>query len=191
MDDPNPLLIRFPDIRKHSDKFSRITHPEDQLRVIANATSNFLQQSYNLKDDQVNITILHRRGESGWSYLYKHHEWRFTPASEIIEKHSAARHCLDTGDELFIPDKIKAARDGHYHLTRRDKRRGDGSAYVFPLRFVTPTVPVMCLVSVVTYGTQLCYEYEQQTVDITKAFLREFVRRFEVELCLHAIKTGV
>jgi hypothetical protein len=182
---------KLPGLKTNSNKFAHITHPDEQLRVIANSVCHFMQSAYDLKEDQISITVLRRKGAGGWTYAYRQHEWNHTQPQDLMKMRSAALHCLENGEELFIPDKIKSAKEGKYHLTRRDKRRGDGSAYVYPLHYETPTETVDFIVSIVTYGAQLCHEYEKQTVEITKAFLREFVRRFEVELCLDTIKTGV
>jgi len=183
---------KIPSIKKNSDKFSHITHPKDQLSVIANSMAQFLLGSYGLKEDQISITILKKIGDSGnWSFFYDLHEWRHTDAQILMKQNSAAKYCLETGEELFIADKIQASMKGRFFLTSRDKRRGGGSAYFYPLRYDSANGKVNYLVSVVTYGAQFCHEYQVQTIDITKAFLREFVRRFELELCLQTIKTEV
>ncbi len=174
-------------IKKKSNKFSKITHPKKQLKVIASATSNFLQKSYGLKDDEISINILFRK-EKKWSYIYTHQDWNHTEANKLVEECLGIIHCIETGEPLFLPDKIKGAKEKKFHLSRRDKRRGDGSAYLYPLNHKTATGPVDYMISIVTYSKQLCEHYEKQTVEITQSFLREFVRRLEIELCLHTIE---
>jgi hypothetical protein len=52
-----------------------------------------------------------------------------------------------------------------------------------------PAGSVDCVVSIVTYGNQLCQDHESQTKAITKSLLSEICRRYELELCLDAIKS--
>lgn len=187
-------IIRFrekiPEIRPNSNKFEKITHPLDQIRAIANGTALFLQKEYGLKENELEITVLRRRGAGDWHFYFQLQQWKHSAPNELMSRRAAAKKCIETGEPLFFPDKFAAARDGKFILSERDKRRLTGSAFVYPSTFEFPAEKVETIVSIVTYGRQLCETHETQTVLLTQAILREFSRRFEIELCLDSIKTA-
>lgn len=176
------------DIRGSSDKFKHITKPEEQIALIASAAARFLKRAYGFKEDQIDITILSKKGDGKWNYSFRLQQWKHNSPDWLVTRQSAAVQCVASGEPLFFPDKIKASMERHFVLSERDKRRGAGSAYVYPMVFEANSSTTECVVSIVTYGSQFCEEYDQNSRAITEAFLREICRRFEVELCLDMIK---
>ena len=179
---------KLTDIKPNSDKFKHITKPEDQVSVIAKAAARFLQNAYGLYEDQIDITILRKKDEGGWNFDFRLQPWTHTSPDSLMERGAAAFKCSEQGETAFYPDKIKAANDGQFVLSSRDKRRKCGSAFIYPIVFLSGVSVTHYVVSVVTYGKQFCADYDIQSKEITTAFLREICRRFEVELCLDTIK---
>jgi hypothetical protein len=179
---------KLSDIKPNSDKFKHITKPEDQVSVIANATARFLQSAFGFHEDQIDITILRKKDEGGWNFDFRLQQWSHTAPDVLMSKGAAAMKCLEHGEPAFYPDKIKAAGEGKFVLSGRDKRRGPGSAFIYPIGFSNGVSETQYVVSLVTYGKQFCADYDVQSCEITNAFLREVCRRFEVELCLDTIK---
>lgn len=175
------------DIRPGSDKFKHITKPEDQISVIAGAASRFLRGAYGIKEDQIDITILRRKDGGAWHFHFQLQPWSHSSTDWLEKRKAAAIQCVSRREPAFFPDKVKAAVAGDFVLSDRDKRRKGGSAYVYPVAFTDPQA-TECVVSIVTYGTQFCEDYDETSRAITEAFLREICRRFEIELCLDTIK---
>lgn len=180
---------KLSDIKPNSDKFKHITKPEDQVPIIASATARFLQSAFGFHEDQIDVTILRKKSGGGWNFDFRlQHQWSHTSPDLLMSKGAAAMKCLEHGESAFYPDKIKAAGQGQFVLSARDKRRGVGSAFIYPISFTDGANKTQYVVSIVTYGKQFCTDYDVQSCEITNAFLREVCRRFEVELCLDTIK---
>lgn len=176
------------DIRHHSDKFKHITKPGEQVSIIAMLTSRFLQSVYGLQEDQVDITILKRRGGGGWAYMFKLQSWAHSDPNDLMGKSSAAVRSLERCEPIFLADKVKAASNNLFFLSDRDKRRKCGSAYIYPVSLVAEGTSVQYVVSIVTYAKQFCADYDIASCEATEAFLREICRRLEIELCLDTIR---
>lgn len=179
---------KLDEIKPNSDKFKHITRPEDQIPIIAGAAARFLRGAYGFKEDQIDITILRRKDSGGWHYHFQLQPWSHNSPGDLMERRAAAIRCIENTEAAFFPDKIKSAGEGKFVLSDRDKRRGVGSAYIYPMFFAPIASPTNCVVSIVTYGVQFCPDYDLPSCEITEAFLREICRRFEIELCLDTIK---
>lgn len=175
-------------VKPESDKFKHITLPEDQLKIIGTSASQFLRDSFGLREDELDITILRRKNDGDWNYIYQLQPWSHGSTKWLSERKSAAHQCAENREVVFFPDKIKSASEGLFLLSARDARRKLGSAYIYPASFEAASIKVDFVVSIITYGKQFAPEYDEASCEITKAFLREICRRFEVELCLDTIK---
>lgn len=186
-------LMRFrskiPLISSKADKFKHITVPTDQIDIIGREASQFLRSAYGLLDDQLDITILKRNEAAEWYYFYTLQNWKHGDPKWLKARRSAAEQCYENREISFFPDKVKSAADGFYLLSERDRRRKKGSAYIYPVSFEGTNQRVDFIISIVTYGEPFCPDYETKSVEITRAFLREICRRFEIELCLDTIKS--
>lgn len=172
-----------------TNKFDHITQPNDQLKIISRSFVKFTTKEFNLDENQINITIMKQTNSSGaWIYDFCYQKWKHDDPKVLLELNSAAKACIESGEFIFIPDKIKAAKDNKFILSARDNRRGPGSAFVFPVHCSTPKGDFNYLISIITYGVQLCEEWETEAVLVTTSFLREMCRRYELELCLKSLK---
>lgn len=179
---------KLPIVKTGSDKFRHITLPEEQLPVIGDAAGRFLRGAYGLREDQIDITILRRKDDGEWHYSYRLQSWNHGSTKWLSERRSAAHQCSERREVVFFPNKIKSAAAGLFVLSERDKRRKEGSAYIYPMAFDASDHKVDFVISIITYGKQFAEEFDKTSCDITEAFLREICRRFEIELCLDTIK---
>jgi len=186
----NRFKKKFRKIRPKSNKFNQITQPDDQLEIIANSFSEFLKKSFGFEDHQINITILKRKeATSNWSYCFKYQKnWKYIDPAKIIPKKLKIVEAIKKGEYVFYPDKMQAAKRGKYFLSDRDIRRKTGSAFLFPVRVQGNNCLFEYLICIITYGKQFCRETDETSIQVSKAILREVCRRFELELCLKAIK---
>ena len=181
---------KFPQLKPSSNKFNQITQPNEQLSIIARESVAFLQKAYGLNDDQINITIARKKGENGkWHYCYRYqNNWKHSDPKKILPQKMAIVDKVNRGEYCFFPDKIKAAKEGEYCLSKRDRDRLLGSAFLFPVKFEGNQCAFEYLISIITYGKQFCEEDDQPSIEVSQIFLREISRRFEIELCLKSIK---
>lgn len=175
---------------KKSGKFELITHPEDQLGIIADAAAKFLCPLYGLRGDDINITVLAKKSTSqDWKYIFTHQQWHQTPPGDLMVESSSARKSDDDGETRLIPNKLEASRRGEYYLTKRDIDRGKkGSCFTHPVSVATPSGHDRYIISIVSYRKQFCDEWDTPSKKATETFLKEFSRRIELELCLKTLK---
>ena len=173
---------------KSSNKFKCTAHPEKQFAAISRAASKFLSETYGIKEEQFNITIVEVDPTGLWKNCWAYQKWTRSSAEWHAKKQSAAWRCLTRNEAAFIADIVRAANRGEYILSERDKRFMVGSAYVYPIVFKASESTYSYVVSITTYGVQLCPEYNEVSAEITKHFLREFCRRFEIELSLYTVR---
>ena len=189
-------LLRYrqalPTLKPHSDKLRKLADPRKQIETIAELAARFIRENFGLKEDQISITVLRKTPTSKWHYHYQHHpDWSHTSAEPLMATNSAAAAALNTGENIFLVDKIRAADEGHFTLSDRDRRRGDGSAFVYPIKLATSSGEYAYIVSFVTYDRQLCEDFQTQTAEIAESCLREICRRFEIELSLDALESSL
>ena len=186
----NRFRKKFVSLKPKSNKLNQITQPDDQLEIIAHSFCEFLKKSFGFEDHQINITILKRKDSaSKWNYCFKYQKnWEYTDPSKILPKKIETVEAIKRGEYVFYPDKMQAAQKGKYFLSDRDIRRRTGSAFLFPIKIQGNNCLFEYLICIITYGKQFCEETDEPSVQASKAILREICRRFELELCLKAIK---
>lgn len=168
-----------------SSVFDLITQPKDQLRIIFTHSAEFIRNSFGLKADQINMAVI------DWDkskFEINHQKWQHKNIGEITTEDSAAKHCIETGEYAFFPDKIKAAKEGKYLLRKRDIDRKDGSVFVYPVVIPIAEKHRIFVVSIVTYERKLCEEWDSNSSETVKCFLIEICRRIELELHLSTLK---
>lgn len=188
----NRFRKKFLELKPKSNKFNQITQPDDQLAIIADSFCEFLKKNFGFEDHQINITILKRKGSaSNWTYCFTHQKnWKYSDPAKVLPQKIEKVEEIHRGEYVFYPDKMQAARLGKYFLSKRDSRRRTGSAFLFPIKVQGKNCSFEYLISIITYGKQFCDETDEEAIKVSKAILREVCRRFELELCLKAIKEG-
>ncbi len=178
-------------LKTGADKFGSITHPDDQIARICQASVSFVRKAYGLQDHEIDITIIRKRSTAqSWTYIYKHQSWsRGTPNDMMKNSNAAGKNCIKTGRWVFHPDKVLASLAANYVMSQRDKERGDGSVFLYPVVIPGETEETQFVIFMVTYSKKLCDEDDINAKSATESFLREICRRIELELCLSVIKS--
>jgi len=171
-----------------TDKFSHITNPKDQLHVIYTNAAQFASRAFSIDENEIDITVMHKSSSGKkWQYGECFQKWKRADADFRFQTKSAVRECIETGEAVFFADKIAAAKKGQYKLSDRDKRRVVGSVYIMPIFFSSASESYTYVISIITYGKQLCCEWDEEGKSAVESFLREICRRIEVELALNTI----
>lgn len=175
--------------------FELITKPKDQIKYTFDELKRLLMKSFSLKENDICITILEQDNETSEArYLYSDNSWRHTEPNDLINSKSTAKDCLETGEPRFYPDKFKAAGEGKYYLTERDKRLKKGSIYCYPVFVsISEHIEDKYIISISTYNRVLCEPKEDLdsvdiVVDTIEFILEEICKRIKLELTLLSIK---
>jgi hypothetical protein len=177
--------------RKTKDRFDQVTDTKSQFRVISRQAVEFFKSMLIIEnDDQINITVLRKRPGGEFAFIHRFHDnWTFTSEKEVTQNGSGSRIALERGEPVLFIDKQKHADRGEYLMSNRDKRRGYGSAYFFPVVVPTNNGTFEHVVCIVTYGAYLADDELLVESKNIQTILSEICQRFELEICLHTIKT--
>lgn len=172
------------------DKFTSITKPYDQIVVISDSLVGFICRVYGLKKDEIDVTIIRKKPKKKWFFRYQYHEeWNHLNPDYLMKRQSAAKSCIESGEPEFYPDKMRAANQNKYLLSKRDKRSKRGSVYVYPVTIKTPKADLQSVITIITYGKELCHDHDVASIELTKVLLSQICSRFELEICLDVIKS--
>jgi hypothetical protein len=176
-------------LRRNMEKFRVVSVPEEQIATVATTAAGFICKAFGLHEDSFDLTIVRSKaGSESWHYIFEHKKWKHTDPNELLKQRSAAFACLERREPLFLPDKFASAHGELCVLSDRDRRRGPGSLFVYPALFDTPRGMERYLISLVTYGGQLCDEWDETSIKVTQCFLKEFCRRLELELSHYTLQ---
>lgn len=188
-------LNRFKQKSRHLKKggniFKTITQPKDQIGLIHSESIDWLRSTFGLDEDGLCITIMHTNGAENTEYFAfdTQPKWQHTKAKKLLSNSSTASKCLERGETIFHSSKEKAQKIGEYLLSDRDKRKGDGSIFCYPVVTECAEYTDQFVISIVTYGKRMCTPGDVAEEKITKMFLNEICKRLDIELTLHSIKS--
>jgi len=178
--------------KKNVDKFLVVTYPDEQIEIMAVGISQFIKNNYDVDEQHFNMSIfhLHPHRADKWQFCYRFHpEWRSMTPEELMKTASAARKCAESGEHRFFPSKAAAEALGMYTMSDRDRDNGKrGSVFLKMLTVSTVEGEHKYIISMSTYGKQLCESWDRQAAAATESFLLEFTRRISLELCLKTFK---
>lgn len=181
-----------PSIKRNGNIFKNITQPKEQINILLGEFSKILQDKFNLNEDQLCITIMQIdiKGNNITSFFdFKtQQDWTRTKAKKLLEENSTARQCLEIGEPILFANKYKAAKSNEYFISDRDNRYDKGSVYCYPCFVQMPDSKKQYVISVVTYGKQICYHGDKEETEAIKEILNEICRRIDLELTLKSIK---
>jgi len=188
-------LLRFKQKSHHLKKggniFKVITQPEDQIGLIHSESIDWLRSTFSLEEDEICITIMHTNGSEQKQYFAfdTQPKWQHTKAKSLLTNASTASKCLERGENIFHSSKELAEKNGEYLLSERDKRKGDGSIFCYPVVTECADYTDQFVISIVTYGKRMCTPGDIGEEKITKMFLNEICKRLDIELTLYSIKS--
>lgn len=184
---------KSPNITQKGNIFKNITQPKDQINILLGELTRIIQERFGLSEDQLCITIIqtdvNESGNTTAFYAFNTQDsWERTKAKRLLHEKSTAKKCLDIGEPVFLANKYKAAKEGDYFLSDRDNRYTKGSVYCYPCFVKTPSIEKKYVISIVTYGKQICYHGDAEEIDAIKEIFNEICRRIDLELTLKSIK---
>ncbi len=175
-----------------SDFFQHITKPEDQITLLITAIENILVTCNNIKHQDLSITVMEYLPHAEkWSFTHDNHSnWQRTKAQNIITNpNSLAFQCLQSGKEVFVASKEKAAKSGLYYLSENDKKEKDGSVFCYPAIIANPDHTAKFIITISTYNKTLCYSDDVESVQAIGSILNSLCSRLDLELTLKSIKS--
>jgi len=178
-------------LSKSGNTFKAITHPIDQIGLIHAEAIDWLKETFNLEEEDICITIMHTNGVENKQYFAfdTQPKWQHTKAKNLMSDNSCAAKSIERGETIFHPSKDKAAKKHEYVLSDRDKRKGDGSIFCYPVVTDCASHTDKFVISIVTYGKRMCIPGDESEEKITKQFLNEICKRLDIELTLYSIKS--
>jgi len=184
---------KSPNVTQRGNIFKSITQPKDQINILLGELTRIIQDRFGLNEEQLCITIIeedvNQSGEKIAFYAFKtQQDWGRTRAKKLLEEESTAKKCLEIGEPILHANKYKAAKQGDYFLSERDDRYSKGSVYCYPCFVKTPSNEKRYVISIVTYGKQLCYHGDEEEIDAIKEIFNEICRRLDLELTLKSMK---
>lgn len=182
---------KAPHLTKTGNIFKEITQPKAQIEQIHKEATALLMSTFQLKEDEICITIMHVNGAEDKQYFAFNTQpvWVHTKAKQLLAEQSAAAVCLQRGEPVFHPSKKKAAKISEYVLSERDERKGDGSIFCFPVVTACADYVEKYVISIVTYGKRVCQPGDMAAELIAETFFKEICKRLDIELTLHTIKS--
>lgn len=177
--------------------FETITQPDEQIKILLREVQSYLNKVYRIASPgNMRITIVEQRdvnNEGDWNYIHDtRSNWQQTNEAldpTIVVQRTLMYRCSANGEPKFLPNKFEAAKLGEYYLSERDKRRGNGSIFCYPIRVVAGTEELRYVVNITTYNEHhLGPTFAGDQVDKTAYSLAELCKRFELELTLRALK---
>ena len=179
------------DVTATGDAFEIITQPKAQVDVIIREAHRYFPSRIGTTGDQLDITVLAEVSAGVWDFFATSNDnWTRALPMAIMEGKSLANWCLRTGQCYFIADKKVANQEERYVYSDRDRANGIvGSAFCSPISFKIGQKNYRYLVTFSTYGAKICEPNDLETANNARQLFLQFVKRIELELLLHSIKT--
>ncbi len=179
---------------KRVNFFQEITHPQDQIRLIMNQLSGFLN-FWGVNRNQLAVTILSsvakdESNNENWKFILKLDNQRsHTSANTLMKGDSLARKAIDSGIPIFLADLNEGISQQVFLQSERSQESNNtGSIYCKPVTIKIQDVTYRYVFSVVSYGTYLCQPTDRTEASQMSMILDEIGDRVELELYLLAMK---
>ena len=173
-----------------ADTFKTITQPTDQIDTALSLIQQLLIDVYNIKHDQICITIIRKHPVSEkWMRIFDTQEnWEKTDPEALMRKASTAKKAIASGEHVFYADKQSAEKERCYATSKRDGQEGNGSIFCYPIKIKSKAYKDFYLISISTYGQLLCSPSSAAEIEACKNLLYHVCSRIELELTLSSIK---
>jgi hypothetical protein len=175
------------------DPFPCITQPRKQIEYLVDNMQGTLAELFGVSRDIIGIGVICRCGQhSEWKSLYAKQTDEDLTVDELVRNPSTtARQIIDGKEKLlFFPDKRVGHERQAYVFGLRDRAcHNIGSVYCRDLSVGRPCAHMEAVLSVTTYGQQLCKSDDFDAIEkIQTIVMPPFEDRLKLELALHFIK---
>jgi hypothetical protein len=178
-------------LRISADIFNNITQPKEQINLILGEIESLIHKCFDIKISQTCITIMCVEDKKQYFKYTTKRDWEHTRPKKLISDESAAKLSLKLGEPVFFPSKRKEARKGNYFLSDRDKQKGDGSVYCYPVKTNLNGNSDAYVISIVTYGKKLCQSFDNDKAEAITEIFSDICRRIDLELTLESINNNL
>jgi hypothetical protein len=173
-----------------ADIFNTITQPKEQINLILGEIESLMHKCFDIKISQSCITIMCVKDEKQYFKYTTKRDWQHTRPKKLISNKSAAKMSLTLGEPVFFASKIKEAKKGNYFISERDKQKGDGSVYCYPVKTNINGNIDTYIISIVTYGKRICQPFDNDKAEAITEIFSDICRRIDLELTLESIKNS-
>jgi hypothetical protein len=174
-------------LRISADIFNTITQPKEQINLILGEIESLIHKCFDIKKSQSCITIMCVEDDKQYFKYTTKRDWEHTRPKKLISGKSAAKLSLTLGEPVFFPSKTKEAKKGNYFLSDRDKKKGDGSVYCYPVKTNVNGKFDTYVISIVTYGKNICQPFDNDKTEAITEIFSDICRRIDLELTLESI----
>lgn len=177
-------------LKPNGNTFKSITQPKEQINLILSELVDILRRNFGIQNDEQCITIMHQDPKTQkWHFKYQTNaSWQHTKPEVLLAKNSTASECLNYGEPIFHPDKVEAEKNRKYFMSDRDKEKGNGSAFCYPVVTKNKDYEDKYIISMVTYGKRLCDPFDKVQAEAIRLIFIDICRRIDLELTLESIK---
>jgi len=173
--------------------FFEITQPKKQIAVIFDVTQEMLSEIFGISRNNIGMSIVCKiEKDQDWESFYALNTEDDLSLVELLKNSNSAIRKIIDGDRslIFHPDKRKGIEKQEYISGRIDKTNGNiGSIICKDISLVTNHKYIHSILSISTYGTQLCEENDMDAISkIERILLPAIERRLQLELALHYIR---
>jgi hypothetical protein len=175
-----------------TNPFNIITQPKQQIETILTNIQITLSNIFDIERSNIGLSIIYSVDNEKWDWLYTMSVSEDTTLNELLNNdNSAVRQIIDHKvSYLFYPDKRIGIRENKYFPGKSDKNFGNiGSILCSEISVGLENKYLRAILSITTYGTQLCSEKDENSKEKLKStLLPNFEQRIKVELALLYIK---
>lgn len=175
--------------------FIEITKPKEQIIGLMDELNVCLHKITGIRRENIGISIIYRYDcDKKWDWYHKTNISSGLSINDIVDnENSAARQIIDGKTNIvFYPNKTIGIKEDRYLPDIKDKNTScSGSILCKDISIVSDNAKnVRAVLSVTSYGTQLCEEDDKVTQKKLLDFiLPSFETRIKIELCLDYIRT--
>lgn len=175
------------------DPFGVITQPQEQLENILAYIQIALSEIFGISRDDIGLSLIYRTDTNqSWQWLYSLNIENDLDLNDLLDNpNTAARQIIDgKRSSVFFPDKKVGISQREYVQGRRDLANNlTGSIICRDVSLTTHHKCIQAVLSISTYGTQLCEADDLDAIHkIADFLLPSFERRIQLELALLYIK---
>lgn len=173
-----------------ADPFKKITQPQEQIEASIYGIIRLLNSVLGIDKKNIEITIMsHDAVNEKWIYLFSNDKQkRLTKPKVLMDSRSTARHCLNTGESVFIADIRKGIKEGIFFESERSKVSKTGSIYCKSIRVNVSERKYTYIFTICVYCENVCTPYDADECRTCENVFDEIADRIELELCLYSIK---
>ncbi len=179
--------------QQNLNPFFDITQPQTQIESVLENIRIALSQIFDIGRDDISLSIIYKTDKNpNWKWLSTMNIETDLELQELTTNpYTSVKQIIDGhADLIFFPDKRVGVQQNQYVGGRKDQSHGGrGSVLCKDISLETNTKCIQAILSVATYGLQLCKTNDADAIHkITGILLPSFERRIQLELALLYIK---